>query len=176
MKHQHIPLNHQQLCPNLTFYDLYPPATDMLAEVSQSLCAPNPSLHPKYFYDEAGLPCLTASPAPRSTTPPVLKPRCSPTTLKKSRHDSINHKPLPSPVPEAVKKSDYCWMPGSPATTCHWKFPASACSVPLTNWLMTFPTCTSAPCAPITARPWPCPKPWQNRAGWCFSRLHHWQF
>ncbi|MEQ3722644.1 L-histidine N(alpha)-methyltransferase [Alcanivorax sp.] len=54
MKHQHIPLNHQQLCPNLTFYDLYPPATDMLAEVSQSLCAPNPSLHPKYFYDEAG--------------------------------------------------------------------------------------------------------------------------
>ena len=36
MKHQHTPLNHQQLCPNLTFYDLYPPATDMLAEVSQS--------------------------------------------------------------------------------------------------------------------------------------------
>ena len=37
MKHQHTPLNHQQLCPNLTFYDLYPPATDMLAEVSQLL-------------------------------------------------------------------------------------------------------------------------------------------
>lgn len=54
MKHQQTPLNHQQLCPNLTFYDLYPPATDMLAEVSQSLSAPGPSLHPKYFYDEAG--------------------------------------------------------------------------------------------------------------------------
>ena len=54
MKHQHAPLNHQQLCPNLTFYALYPPATDMLAQVSQSLSAPNPSLHPKYFYDETG--------------------------------------------------------------------------------------------------------------------------
>ena len=44
----------QQLGPNLTFYDLHPPAADMLAEVRQSLGAPQPSLHPKFFYDETG--------------------------------------------------------------------------------------------------------------------------
>ena len=54
MKHQQTPLNQQQLRPNLTFYDLYPPTKDMLAEVSQSLSGANPSLHPKYFYDETG--------------------------------------------------------------------------------------------------------------------------
>ncbi|MED5388105.1 MAG: L-histidine N(alpha)-methyltransferase [Pseudomonadota bacterium] len=47
-------MNQQQLGPNLTFVDLHPPATDMLAEVSQSLRAPTPSLHPKFFYDETG--------------------------------------------------------------------------------------------------------------------------
>jgi len=54
MTQQKMPLNQQQLRPNLTFYDLYPPTTDMLAEVSQSLSAASPSLHPKYFYDETG--------------------------------------------------------------------------------------------------------------------------
>ncbi|EKF72905.1 hypothetical protein A11A3_16355 [Alcanivorax hongdengensis A-11-3] len=47
-------MNQQQLGPNLTFYDLYPPTTDLLAEVQQSLSRETPSLHPKFFYDEAG--------------------------------------------------------------------------------------------------------------------------
>ncbi|KGD65401.1 hypothetical protein Y5S_01294 [Alcanivorax nanhaiticus] len=51
---QAMPVNEQQLGPNLTFYDLHPPATDMLAEVTQSLSAARPHLHPKYFYDETG--------------------------------------------------------------------------------------------------------------------------
>ncbi|MGB2248920.1 MAG: L-histidine N(alpha)-methyltransferase [Alcanivorax sediminis] len=51
---QAMPVNEQQLGPNLTFYDLHPPATDMLEEVTRSLTAPRPHLHPKYFYDEAG--------------------------------------------------------------------------------------------------------------------------
>ena len=51
---QAMPVKEQQLGPNLTFYDLHPPATDMLAEVRQSLTAPRPHLHPKYFYDDTG--------------------------------------------------------------------------------------------------------------------------
>lgn len=51
---QAMPVNEQQLGPNLTFYDLHPPATDMLEEVTRSLSAPRPHLHPKYFYDETG--------------------------------------------------------------------------------------------------------------------------
>ena len=51
---QAMPVNEQQLGPNLTFYDLHPPATDMLDEVRQSLSSPRPFLHPKFFYDEAG--------------------------------------------------------------------------------------------------------------------------
>ena len=47
-------MNQQQLGPNLTFFDLQPPTTDMLAEVSESLRAPTPTLHPKFFYDETG--------------------------------------------------------------------------------------------------------------------------
>ncbi|MGJ3257568.1 MAG: L-histidine N(alpha)-methyltransferase [Alcanivorax sp.] len=47
-------MNQQQLGPNLTFFDLHPPTTDMLAEVSESLQAPTPTLHPKFFYDETG--------------------------------------------------------------------------------------------------------------------------
>ena len=51
---QAMPVNEQQLGPNLTFYDLHPPATDMLAEVRQSLSARQPHLHPKFFYDQTG--------------------------------------------------------------------------------------------------------------------------
>lgn len=47
-------MNQQQLGPNLTFFDLHPPTTDMLAEISQSLRSPTPALHPKFFYDETG--------------------------------------------------------------------------------------------------------------------------
>ena len=47
-------MNQQQLGPNLTFFDLHPPTTDMLAEVSESLRATTPTLHPKFFYDETG--------------------------------------------------------------------------------------------------------------------------
>ena len=54
MKVQQPDIHQQQLGPNLTFYDMHPPATDMLAEVRASLSAPQPSLHPKYFYDETG--------------------------------------------------------------------------------------------------------------------------
>ncbi|MCK0155105.1 L-histidine N(alpha)-methyltransferase [Alcanivorax sp. S6407] len=60
-----MPVNQQQLGPNLTFYDLHPPATDMLEEVTRSLSAPRPHLHPKYFYNETGsrlFDAITATP------------------------------------------------------------------------------------------------------------------
>ncbi|WP_101676334.1 L-histidine N(alpha)-methyltransferase [Alloalcanivorax mobilis] len=44
----------QQLLPNLTFLDLFPPAADTAREVAASLSAPRPTLDPKYFYDERG--------------------------------------------------------------------------------------------------------------------------
>ncbi len=45
---------HRQLRRNLNFYDLQPPATNMLSEVTRSLTAAQPSLHPKFFYDSEG--------------------------------------------------------------------------------------------------------------------------
>lgn len=44
----------QRLLPNLTFLDLYPPMADAAREVAASLSAPQPTLDPKYFYDERG--------------------------------------------------------------------------------------------------------------------------
>lgn len=44
----------QRLLPNLTFLDLFPPMADTAREVAASLSAPDPTLDPKYFYDERG--------------------------------------------------------------------------------------------------------------------------
>ncbi|MDX1805099.1 MAG: L-histidine N(alpha)-methyltransferase [Alcanivorax sp.] len=54
MKQSQPEIHQQQLGPNLTFYDMQPPMTDMLTEVRASLTSTPPSLHPKYFYDETG--------------------------------------------------------------------------------------------------------------------------
>tara|TARA_B100000676_G_scaffold251596_1_gene256664 strand:+ start:3939 stop:4907 length:969 start_codon:yes stop_codon:yes gene_type:complete len=78
-------VNQQQLGPNLTFFDLHPPTTDMLAEVSQSLRSPTPTLHPKFFYDETGSALFD-----QITRTPEYYPTRTEATLLRSYADEIH--------------------------------------------------------------------------------------
>lgn len=166
-------MNQQQLGPNLTFFDLQPPTTDMLAEVSESLRAPTPTLHPKFFYDETGSTLFD-----RITRTPEYYPTRTEASLLhryaediQSRLDGIHT--IAEPGAGSCEKVRVLLNAWQPAHYMPLEISRECLLGASRRLAETFPTYISAPSAQIIARPWPCRRAYDNPDVWFFPWLYH---